>query len=136
MKKNYQRKERKSNHKCEVVRGQKLLVRVPLPMAEVWAEMQTQVADRARRTADPTSFSPWPGHCCRMKRLFTTRNFCVRRHAQSLCAWPFFQPCLSTFASHLFARILHLRHSLLSLRWLLCSLTTFPAQLGTEPSHN
>ena len=27
---------------------------------------------------DPTSFSPWPGHCCRMKRLFTTRNFaCV-----------------------------------------------------------
>ena len=40
MKKNYQRKERKSNHKFEVVRGQELLVRVPLPMAEVWAEMQ------------------------------------------------------------------------------------------------
>ena len=38
MKKNYQRKERKSNHKFEVVRGQELLVRVPLPMAEVWAE--------------------------------------------------------------------------------------------------
>ena len=38
MRKNYQRKERKSNHKFEVVRGQELLVRVPLPMAEVWAE--------------------------------------------------------------------------------------------------
>jgi len=45
VKKNYQRKERKSNHKCEVVRGQELLVRVPLPMAEVWAEMQTQVEE-------------------------------------------------------------------------------------------
>ena len=43
MKKNYQRKERKSNHKLEVVGGQELLVRVPLPMAEVWAEMQTKV---------------------------------------------------------------------------------------------
>ena len=45
MKKNYQRKERKSNHKFEVVRGQELLVRVPLPMAEVWAEMQAQVEE-------------------------------------------------------------------------------------------
>ena len=45
MKKNYQRKERKSNHKFEIVRGQELLVRVPLPMAEVWAEMQAQVEE-------------------------------------------------------------------------------------------
>ena len=45
MKKNYQRKERKSNHKFEVVRGQELLVRVPLPMAEVWAELQAQVEE-------------------------------------------------------------------------------------------
>ena len=44
---NYQRKERKSNHKFEVVRGQELLVQVPLPMAEVWAEMQTQVEELA-----------------------------------------------------------------------------------------
>jgi len=43
VKKNYQRKERKSNHKFEIVGGQELLVRVPLPMAEVWAEMQAQV---------------------------------------------------------------------------------------------
>jgi hypothetical protein len=35
VRKNYQRKERKSNHKFEIVRGQELLVRVPLPMAEV-----------------------------------------------------------------------------------------------------
>jgi hypothetical protein len=45
VKKNYQRKERKSNRKFEVVRGQELLVRVPLPMAEVWAEMQAQVEE-------------------------------------------------------------------------------------------
>ena len=32
MRKKYQSKERKSNHKFEVVRGQELLVRVPLPM--------------------------------------------------------------------------------------------------------
>jgi len=43
VRKNYERKERKSNHMFEVVRGQELLVRVPLPMAEVWAEMQAKV---------------------------------------------------------------------------------------------
>jgi hypothetical protein len=41
----YQRKDRKSNHKFEVVRGQELLVQVPLPMAEVWAELQAQVEE-------------------------------------------------------------------------------------------
>jgi hypothetical protein len=45
VRKNYQRKERKSNHKFEVVRGQELLVQVPLPMAEVWAEIQAQVEE-------------------------------------------------------------------------------------------
>ena len=45
MRNKYQRKDRKSNHKFEVVRGQELLVRVPLPMAEVWAEMQAQVEE-------------------------------------------------------------------------------------------
>ena len=45
MRKKYQRKERKSNHKFEVVGGQELLVRVPLPLAEVWAEMQAQVEE-------------------------------------------------------------------------------------------
>ena len=47
MKKNYQRKTRKSNHKFEVVGGQELVVRVPLPMAEVWAEMQAHVEELA-----------------------------------------------------------------------------------------
>ena len=47
MKKNYQSKERKSNHKFEVVGGQELRVQVPLPMAEVWAEMQAQVEELA-----------------------------------------------------------------------------------------
>ena len=44
MRNKYQREERKSNHKFEVVGGQELMVRVPLPMAEVWAEMQAQMA--------------------------------------------------------------------------------------------
>jgi transposase-like protein len=39
----YQRQGRKSNHKLEVVGERELLVRVPLPLAEVWAEMQAQV---------------------------------------------------------------------------------------------
>ncbi len=47
MRKNYQRKEHKSNHKFEVVGGRELQVRVPLPMAEVWAEMQAQVEELA-----------------------------------------------------------------------------------------
>ena len=45
MRNKYQRKERKSNHKFEVDRGEELLVRVPLPIAEVWAEMQAQVEE-------------------------------------------------------------------------------------------
>jgi hypothetical protein len=45
VRKKYQRKERKSNHKFEVERGEELLVRVPLPIAEVWAEMQAQVEE-------------------------------------------------------------------------------------------
>ena len=47
MKKNYQRKAHKSNRKFEVVGEQELLVWVPVPMAEVWAEMQTQVEEPA-----------------------------------------------------------------------------------------
>jgi hypothetical protein len=41
----YKRKERKSNHKFEVVVGQELLMRVVLPIAEVWAEMSAQVEE-------------------------------------------------------------------------------------------
>ena len=47
MRNKYQRKERKSNHKFEVVEGRELLVQVPLPMAEVWAEMQAKVEELA-----------------------------------------------------------------------------------------
>ena len=47
MRKKYQRQVRKSNPKFEIVQGQDLLVRVPLPMAEVWAEMQAQVEELA-----------------------------------------------------------------------------------------
>ena len=45
MKKNYQSKQHKSNQKFEVVGDQELMVRVPLPMAEVWAELQAQVEE-------------------------------------------------------------------------------------------
>ena len=45
MRNKYQRKCRKSNHKFEIVGGQELLVQVPLPIAEVWAEMQAQVEE-------------------------------------------------------------------------------------------
>jgi hypothetical protein len=47
VKKNYQRKAHTSNHKFEVVGGQELLVRGPLPMAEVSAEMRAQVEELA-----------------------------------------------------------------------------------------
>lgn len=43
MKNRYQREANKSNRKFEVVGGRDLFVRVPLPMAEVWAEMQAEV---------------------------------------------------------------------------------------------
>jgi hypothetical protein len=45
VRKNYQSKPRKSNQKFEVVGDQELMVRVPLPMAEVWAELQAQVEE-------------------------------------------------------------------------------------------
>jgi hypothetical protein len=45
VKKNYQSKQHKSNQKFEVVGDQELMVRVPLPMAEVWAELQAQVEE-------------------------------------------------------------------------------------------
>ena len=47
--KRYQSKERKSNHKFEIVRGQELLVRPPLPMAEVRAEMQAHLEELTRQ---------------------------------------------------------------------------------------
>jgi uncharacterized protein (TIGR03435 family) len=45
MRNKYQGKEPESNRKFEVVGGEELMVRVPLPMAEVWAEMQAQVEE-------------------------------------------------------------------------------------------
>jgi hypothetical protein len=43
--KRFQRQDRESNRKFEIVQGQELLVQVPLPMAEVWAELQAQVEE-------------------------------------------------------------------------------------------
>jgi hypothetical protein len=45
VRKKYQRKQHKSNRKFEIVRGQELMVQVPLPIAEVWSELQTQVEE-------------------------------------------------------------------------------------------
>ena len=51
MGKRYQRKDRKSNHKFEIVRGQELLVRVPLPRARCgdirWGRMNLIVANQS-----------------------------------------------------------------------------------------
>ena len=43
MKKTYQVRENKSNQKFEVIGNRKLLVEMPLPMVEVWEELQAQV---------------------------------------------------------------------------------------------
>ncbi len=43
MKKTYQGRENKSNQKFEVMGNRKLLVEMPLPMVEVWEELQAQV---------------------------------------------------------------------------------------------
>ena len=43
MKKNYQGTEEKSKRKFEVIGKRELLVEMPLPMVEVWEELQAQV---------------------------------------------------------------------------------------------
>ena len=48
VRKEYASRERNANHKFEAVRGPELLVRVPLPRAEVWAEVQAQVEELLR----------------------------------------------------------------------------------------
>lgn len=45
MRKTYQGKTSKSNANFEVVGKRELLVQVPLPMAEVWAELQAEVEE-------------------------------------------------------------------------------------------
>ena len=47
MKNKYQSEERKSNHMSEVIGEQELSLRMPAPMAESWAEMQTKVEELA-----------------------------------------------------------------------------------------
>src|SRR5260370_38570692 len=56
-----------------------------------------------------------------MKGLSPTRNLCVRQHARSPCALPFYKTRLAAFSSLFFAGVLHLRHFLLSPCRLLCS---------------
>jgi hypothetical protein len=45
VRKKYQRKQRKSNHKLQIVQGPESMVQVPLPIAEVWSELQTPVEE-------------------------------------------------------------------------------------------
>jgi hypothetical protein len=49
VRKNYQRKERKSNHKFEVMRGQELLVRVAVQSAKI--EIRGEGRGASRRAA-------------------------------------------------------------------------------------
>src|SRR5450759_835464 len=76
---------------------------------------------KTHRRRDPTSFSPSPGSCCRMKPLSTTRNLCASWHARSLCALLLYKTRLPTFFSLLSARVLLLPHFSLSHGRLLCS---------------
>src|SRR5713226_9770429 len=48
---------------------------------------------------DPTPLSTSPAHGCRMTRPATSRNRCMPRRAQSLCALPFYKPGFSSFSS-------------------------------------
>jgi hypothetical protein len=66
-----------------------------LALPQVWWTNESH--RKAYCCRDPTSFSPGPRHCCRMKPLSTTRNLCVCQHAQSLCASSFSRPHLSAF---------------------------------------
>ena len=43
MRKTYQGRQNKSNRKFQVLGKRELLVQVPLPMAEVWEELQAEV---------------------------------------------------------------------------------------------
>ena len=43
MRKTYQGTQSKSNRKFDVIGNREFLVQVPLPMAEVWEELQAQV---------------------------------------------------------------------------------------------
>jgi hypothetical protein len=82
----YQRKDRKSNHKFEVIRGQELLVRVPLPMAEVWAEMQAQVEELTgqaglqilRAILENEGRPPEHGNSASPKQHFAPQSSCTR----------------------------------------------------------
>ena len=46
MSKKYQRSGEKSKRKLEVVVGRELAVRLPLPLVEVWEELQAEVDGR------------------------------------------------------------------------------------------
>jgi transposase-like protein len=45
VRKKYQRQDDKSNHRFEIIGGQELRMQMPLPMAEVWAELQARVEE-------------------------------------------------------------------------------------------
>src|ERR1700688_5325996 len=76
---------------------------------------------KAYRCPDPTSFSPSPGSCCRMKPLSTTRNLCVSWHTRSRCALLLYKTRLPTSFSLLIARVLLLPQFFLSHGCLFCS---------------
>lgn len=69
MRKKYQSKAHKSNHKFEAAVEQQLSPRMSLPMAELWAEMQTKLEELAGQAglaiprAIPENDFYRPGNC-------------------------------------------------------------------------
>src|SRR4030095_7499998 len=85
---------------------------------------------------NPTPLSTCPGHCCRMKRLSTTRNSCVRQHPQSLCALPFYKPHLSTVSTLFLVRVWLFRYLFIPPVSSVVPSRTAPAHLHTSsPLH-
>ena len=59
MKKTYQGTQDKSKQKFEVIGKREMLVEVPLPMVEVWEEMQAQVEQLTGKPGGGSSVRFW-----------------------------------------------------------------------------
>jgi hypothetical protein len=81
---------------------------------------------------DPASFATSPGHGSRMRRPSTSRNLCVSRRAQSLCALPFYKSRFLSFSSLRSAPVLRFTQRSSILRCPLCSAAS-PQCTSTPP---
>jgi hypothetical protein len=90
VRKEYQRQDRNSNHKLEVVRRQESLVQVPLPIVEVWSELQAQVEELTGKPAADSARHPGkrshaPGRTS--PSAASRRRLCALGEAAGLCGF-------------------------------------------------